>query len=49
MHRSVSESLRLNSNPDESLLHVSEMGVGGRWGRGHEVMLVGRGTFCPWV
>ena len=43
----VWENLMLNPHSNERLLYVLEMGVEARWGRGHEVMLVGWDIFGP--
>ena len=43
----VWENLMLNPYSNERLLYVLEMGVEARWGRGHEVMLVGWDIFGP--
>ena len=44
----VWENLMLNPYSNERLLYVLEMGVEARWGRRHEVMLVGWDIFGPW-
>ena len=44
----VCENLMLNPYSNERLLYILEMGVDARWGRGHELMLVGWNIFGPW-